>query len=68
MQHLPPTSTQLSSPSDGFASTSADIEADGISPVCSANLTKQQYEDMMYDLRDKQLGNPDGSDLHDKVM
>jgi hypothetical protein len=64
----PPTLTPVSSSSGGFASASAGGDADAIPSFCCANLTEQQHEDLVYDLRDKEMGNSEGSDLHDQVM
>jgi hypothetical protein len=37
-------------------------------PIRGANLTLQEHEDFMYELADKNCGNPNGPDAHDKVM
>lgn len=37
-------------------------------PICSANLTAQEYDDLMDELADRSCGNPYGPDAHDQVM
>jgi hypothetical protein len=37
-------------------------------PIRGANLTLQEHEDFMYELADKNCGNPNGPDAHDEVM
>ncbi|KAF1841991.1 uncharacterized protein K460DRAFT_419968 [Cucurbitaria berberidis CBS 394.84] len=43
-------------------------EIDEIPPICGANLTLQEHDDMMHELADMNCGNPYGSDVHDEVM